>query len=67
MDKFGSGFQKKFKNKEICNIIVVKMMIGILFNDMDAGESDDPGYAQLYKMVKFRCCEGQGNRFCNCE
>jgi len=66
MDKFGSVFQKKFKNREICNIIVVKMIIGILFNDMDAGESDDPGYAQLYKMVKFRCCEGAG-QFCNCE
>jgi hypothetical protein len=66
MDKFGSVFQKKFKNKEICNIIVVKMMIGILFNDEDAGESDDPGYAQLYKMVKFRCCEGEG-RFCKCD
>ncbi len=66
MDKFGSVFQKKFKNKEICNIIVVKMMIGILFNDMDAGECDDPGYAQLYKMVKFRCCEGEG-RFCKCD
>ena len=66
MDNFGSGFQRKFKNREICNIIVVKMIIGILFNDMDAGESDDPGYAQLYKMVKFRCCEGRG-QFCNCE
>lgn len=66
MDNFGSGFQRKFKNREMCNIIVVKMIIGILFNDMDAGESDDPGYAQLYKMVKFRCCEGRG-QFCNCE
>lgn len=66
MDKFGSEFQRNFKNKEICNIIVVKMIIGILFNDIDAGESDDPGYAQLYKMVKFRCCEGHG-RFCKCE
>ena len=66
MDKFGSGFQKKFKNREICNIMTVKLIIGILFNDMDAGECDDPGYAQLYKMVKFRCCEGEG-RFCKCE
>ena len=66
MDKFGVNFQQKFKNREICNIIVVKMMIGILVNDMDAGESDDPGYAQLYKMVKFRCCEGKG-QFCKCE
>jgi hypothetical protein len=66
MDKFGSEFQKNFKNKEICNIIVVKMIIGILFNDDDAGESDGYEYAQLYKMVKFRCCEGEG-RFCKCE
>ena len=66
MEKFGTSFQQNFKNREICNIIVVKMMIGILFNDMDAGESDDPGYAQLYKMVKFRCCGCQG-RFCKCQ
>ena len=66
MDKFGSGFQKNFKNKEICNIIVVKMMIGILFNDMDAGESDAYENAHLYKIVKFRCCDGQG-RFCDCD
>ncbi len=66
MGKFGYEFQTKFKNREICNIIVVKMMIGILFNDMDAGESDGDDYAQLYKMVKFRCCEGEG-RFCKCE
>jgi len=66
MDKFGSGFQKKFKNREICNIIVVKIVIGILFNDEDAGESDDPGYAQLYKMVKFKCCDGEGKYGCVC-
>lgn len=66
MDKFGPNFQKKFKNREICNIMIVKMIIGILFNDDDAGESDGTEYAQLYKMVKFRCCEGDG-RYCNCE
>ena len=66
MDKFGSRFQTNFKNREICNIIVVKMMIGILFNDEDAGESDDPGYAQLYKMVKFKCCDGEGKYGCVC-
>ena len=66
MEKFGTSFQQNFKNREICNIMTVKIIIGILFNDMDAGESDDPGYAQLYKMVKFRCCEGQG-RFCKCQ
>ena len=66
MDKFGYGFQTNFKNREICNIIVVKIIIGILFNDMDAGESDDPGYAQLYKMIKFKCCDGEGKYGCVC-
>jgi hypothetical protein len=66
MDKFGSSFQQKFKDREICNIMTVKLITGILFNDMDAGECDDSRYAQLYKIVNFRCCEGQG-RFCNCD
>ena len=66
MDKFGPNFQETFKNREICNIMIVKMIIGILFNDDDAGESDGAEYAQLYQMVKFRCCEGEG-RYCNCE
>jgi hypothetical protein len=66
MDKFGSGFQKKFKNIEICNIIVVKIIIGILFNDEDAGESDGAEYAQLYKIVKFKCCDGEGKYGCLC-
>ena len=66
MDKFGSAFQKKFKNREICNIIVVKMIIGILFNDEDAGECDGLEFAQLYKIVKFKCCDGEGKYGCLC-
>lgn len=66
MDKFGSGFQTKFKNREICNIIVVKIIIGILFNDEDAGECDGTEYAQLYKIVKFKCCDGEGKYGCLC-
>ena len=60
MDKFGSRFQTNFKNREICNIIVVKIIIGILFNDEDAGECDGLEFAQLYKIVKFKCCDGEG-------
>ena len=66
MDKFGPNFQKKFKNREICNIMIVKMIIGILFNDDDAGESDGTEYAQLYKIVKFKCCDGEGQFGCAC-
>ena len=66
MDKFGSEFQTKFKNREICNIMIVKMIIGILFNDDDAGESDGTEYAQLYKIVKFKCCGEEGQFGCAC-
>lgn len=66
MDKFGSMFQTNFKNREICNIIVVKIIIGILFNDEEAGECDGSEYAQLYKIVKFKCCDGEGEYGCVC-
>ena len=66
MDKFGVKFQTNFKNREICNIMAVKLIIGILFNDMDAGESDGSEYAQLYKIVKFKCCDGEGVYGCVC-
>ena len=66
MDKFGVKFQNKFKNREICNIMAVKLIIGILFNDEDAGESDCSEYAQLYKIVKFKCCDGEGVYGCVC-
>jgi len=66
MDKFGINFQNKFKNREICNIIVVKIIIGILFNDEDVGESDGSEYAQLYKIIKFKCCDGEGKYGCIC-
>ena len=44
----------------------MRMVFGILFNDMDAGESDGSEYAQLYKIVKFKCCDGEGVYGCVC-
>ena len=67
MNTFGPKFQTNFKNREICNIIVVKIIIGILFNDEDAGECDGTEYAQLYKIVKFKCCDGEGKYGCICK
>ena len=66
MDKFGVNFQKKIKNREVCNIIVVKIIIVILLNDDDVGECDGSEYAQLYKIVKFKCCNGEGKYGCIC-
>jgi hypothetical protein len=64
MNKFGSKFQNKFKYKEICNIIAVNIVIGILFNDDSVGESD--GDSEFYKMIKFKYCDGEGKYGCVC-
>jgi hypothetical protein len=64
MNKFGSNFQNNFKDKEICNIITVNIVIGILFNDDSVGESN--GDSEFYKMIKFKCCDGEGKYGCVC-
>jgi hypothetical protein len=67
MDKFGSMFQNKFKNREICNIITVNIVMGILFNDDDVGGGDASGeLGEFNKIIKFKCCNGEGSYGCVC-
>jgi len=52
------NFQDKFKEREICNIMIVNIINGILFNDNDDGNnlSGGGGYkGQMEKIIQFKC------------
>ena len=51
------GFQRKFKEPEICNIMTVNLINGILFDDDGTGNTfmgaDNSG--QMWKVMQFKC------------
>jgi len=61
-DSIYVNFQYKFKEREICNVMIVNLINGILFDDDGDGNTlsgaDDSG--QLAKIIQFKC------NMCNC-
>jgi L-rhamnose mutarotase len=59
------NFQYKFKEREICNVMIVNVINGILFDDDEDGSTlsgaDDSG--QLSKVIQFKC--NKCDRFCD--
>jgi hypothetical protein len=59
------NIQDNFKNREICNIMVINVINAILFDEDDDGYSlgGADGVGQIEKIIQFRC--KRCNEFCN--
>lgn len=65
-DSIYVNFQSKFKEREICNVMIVNLINGILFDDNGDGNTlsgcnDVSG--QLEKIIEFKC--NKCDRFCD--
>ena len=59
------NFQDKFKEREICNIMIVNVINGILFDNNDDGNTLSGGdnVGQMEKIIQSKC--KKCNNFCD--